>query len=73
MLTTKLLVRLLKIAVLLIFPVLITGLAISILSGVICMLSGVNFHTITSSALMIIFGVVSYIMVLIFTGDAIDN
>jgi hypothetical protein len=73
MLTTKLLVRLLKIAVLLIFPVIITGLAISIFSGVICMLSGVNFYTITSSALMIIFGVVSYIMVLIFTGDAIDN
>lgn len=73
MLTTKSLVGLLKIAVLLIFPVIITGLAVAIFAGVICMLSGVNFHTITSSAPMIIFGVVSYITVLIFTGDAIDK
>ena len=66
MYNNKLLVGLLKIAVLLIFPIILTGLTVSIFSGVICMLSGSNFHDITTSGLMIIFGIICYIMTFVF-------
>jgi energy-coupling factor transporter transmembrane protein EcfT len=70
----KVLIGLLNVVILLFSPVIITGLSIALLAGVICMLSGVDFHTIMNSGFMGVLFFIIWLCVTIYVGNNLfDN
>lgn len=65
----KSLIGMLNIALILVFPFVMVGLSLAVAGGVICMLTGIPFHTIMTHPFVGIIFTVLWIVVMIYMGE----